>query len=72
MLVAKERSASFWERLAKTDKSDSEGLRKLGKEISELRWIKHRLHVAKTLSDCGELPPDSTLNEWLQIREQLP
>lgn len=41
-------------------------------EVRELRGIKNRLRIIKTLQECGELPQDSYLNEWLEIRRSLP
>ena len=41
-------------------------------DLRQLRRIKHRFDVVKVLADCGELPNDPILNEWLEILEQLP
>jgi hypothetical protein len=40
-------------------------------EIRALRYLKHRLGVIQSLADCGELPEDSHLHQWLKIRGQL-
>jgi len=52
--------------------SDPEERQRIGNDLRDLRRIKHRLNAAKVLADCGELPNDPILNEWLEIREQLP
>jgi hypothetical protein len=70
---AKASATTFWADVAKAQGSaDSEALSRIAKEISQLRWIKHRLNIVKVLADCGELPVDSELREWLQVRESLP
>lgn len=38
----------------------------------ELLRIKHRLGVVRVLADAGKLAGDTSLDEWLRLREQLP
>lgn len=52
--------------------SDAEDRQRLRDDLSDLFRIKHRLNVVKVLADCGELVSDPGLDEWLDIREQLP
>lgn len=52
--------------------SNPEEKQRIADDLSELFRIKHRLNIAKVLVDCGELRSDPVLNEWLEIREQLP
>ena len=40
--------------------------------MSHLRRIKNRLRLAQVLIDCGEMPDDPTLQEWLAMSKQLP
>ena len=73
MQTVKEKTGLLWENLARAKNSPNpEDLRHMGREMSQLRWIKHRLNTVKVLADCGELPSDSVLSEWLQLRESLP
>jgi hypothetical protein len=70
---AKERAASLWENFARAEKSSNHAdLQRVTADLSELRSLKHRFNVVKVLADCGELPSDSPLYKWLEIREQLP
>ena len=69
----KDRAMSFWENLKRAkESSNSDALQQTAKDAHQLRWIKHRLNIIKVLVDCGELPSDSVLGEWLQLRESLP
>jgi hypothetical protein len=71
--AVKEKASSLWESVARAkDSSSPNDLRQSASDFSQLRNIKRRLNVAKTLADCGQLPSDSALNAWLEIREQLP
>ncbi|MGA2601919.1 MAG: hypothetical protein ABSH09_33560 [Bryobacteraceae bacterium] len=71
--TAQEQARLFGENLARAKNSPNpEDLRQMGRELSQLRWIKHRLNTVKVLADCGELPSDRVLHEWLQLRELLP
>jgi len=72
---AKEKISSLAELRAlakKSSNTDTEDRQRLRDDLSELFRIKHRLNVVKVLADCGELPSDSVLNEWLKLREELP
>ena len=72
---AKEKISSHAELRAlakKSSNTDTEDRQRLRDDLSELFRIKHRLSVVKVLADCGELPSDSPLYKWLEIREQLP
>ena len=71
--TAKEKAALIWKDVARIKgSSNPEDRQRVHDDLKQLRRIKHRLGVLKVLADCGELPKDSILNEWLQIREQLP
>jgi hypothetical protein len=71
--AAREKSARIGEDLARMKSiSDPEEKQRVADDLRQLRRIKHRLNVAKALADCGELPNDPILKEWLEIREQLP
>jgi hypothetical protein len=71
--TAKEKSALIWKDVARVKgSSNPEDRQRVHDDLRQLRRIKHRLNVVKVLSDCGELPTDSILNGWLEIREQLP
>jgi len=71
--TAEEKARALWEKLARAkDSPESEDMRQVTQDLRQLRWIKHRLNIAKVLDDCGELPEGSVLNEWLKIRESLP
>ena len=71
--TAKEKSIQVWEDVARVKGSSNREYRqRVHDDLKQLRRIKHRLGVLKVLADCGDLPNDSILNEWLQIREQLP
>jgi hypothetical protein len=71
--TAKEKASSLGNELAEAKKSGNpEDMQRVGEDLRELRRIKHRLKVVKVLADCGELPSDSPLYKWLEIREQLP
>jgi hypothetical protein len=41
-------------------------------DLKELRHTKQRLSVIRKLADCGQIPRDSHLNDWLAIQAQLP
>jgi hypothetical protein len=41
-------------------------------ELLELQLIKYRLQIIRRLAEAGELPPDPTINEWLQTAKYLP
>jgi hypothetical protein len=72
---AKEKISSLAELRAlakKSSNTDTEDRQRLRDDLSELFRIKHRLSVVKVLADSGELPSDSPLYKWLEIREQLP
>ena len=70
---AKEKISSLAELHALAKKSsNTEDRERLRDDLSELFRIKHRLNVVRVLADCGELPSDSPLYKWLEIREQLP
>lgn len=71
--TAKEKAALIWKDVARVkDSSNPEDRQRVHDDLRKLRRIKHRLYVVKVLADCGELPNDPVLNEWLGIREQLP
>jgi hypothetical protein len=71
--TAEEKAALIWKGVAIVQGSSSpENRQRVHDDLRQLRRIKNRLNVAKMLADCGELPNDPTLNEWLKIREQLP
>ncbi|HZS10408.1 MAG TPA: hypothetical protein VFD58_36600 [Blastocatellia bacterium] len=42
------------------------------KDIKELRWIKNQLTVIKLLTESKILVPNSNLNKWISLWEQLP
>lgn len=54
-----EEKAALWQSLAK-------------EEILELRQIKNRLAIIKTLAESNLLPPNQELSAWLALREKLP
>lgn len=69
----KEKANGFWKRLEMAKQSsNSEELNRAIDDLRELTRIKHRLDVAAILANCGELPVESHLEQWLQIRKQLP
>jgi len=71
--TVKEKAALIWEDVARIKgSSNPEDMQRVHDDLRHLRLIKHRLDVVKVLADCGELPTDSILNEWLEVREQLP
>jgi hypothetical protein len=71
--TAQEKAASLGERLAALkNSSNPEDKQHVLEDLRLLRRLKHRLNVVKVLADCGELPSDSPLYKWLEIREQLP
>jgi hypothetical protein len=73
MQTAKEIAALIWKDVARIKgSSNPEDMRRVHDDLQQLRRIKHRLDVVKVLADCGELPNDPILKEWLEIREQLP
>jgi len=41
-------------------------------ELLELQLIRYRLQLLRRLAECGELPSDPALNEWLQTARHLP
>jgi hypothetical protein len=71
--AARDKAARIGERLARVkDSSDPKEMQRVGDDLRQLRRIKHCLNVAKVLVDCGEHVSDPVLDEWLEIREQLP
>jgi hypothetical protein len=71
--TAQEKAALLGERLAALkNSSNPEDKQHVLEDLRLLRRLKHRLNVVKVLADCGELPSDSPLHKWLEIREQLP
>jgi hypothetical protein len=71
--TAKAKTLSIGERLAGLkNSSNPEDKQQVLEDLRLLRRLKHRLNVVKVLADCGELSNDSSLHEWLEIREQLP
>jgi hypothetical protein len=73
MRATKERATLIRQNLVGvTNASDPKVKHQLAKDLSGLRWIKHRLRIAQVLADCGELPSDSVLHDWLPLQEQLP
>lgn len=40
-------------------------------ELIKLRHIKGRISILRTLADCGQLPDDADLKDWLAARDQL-
>jgi hypothetical protein len=69
--VAKDKAAKAREKFVTAMKFPTPENKQLAVELLDLRRIKHRLTIVKTLAECGELPGDSPLNEWLKIRELL-
>jgi hypothetical protein len=71
--AAKEKAASLGDRLAglkhSTDPRDKQDVLE---DLRLLRRMKNRLNVVRVLADRGELPDDSPLYKWLELREQLP
>lgn len=71
--TAKEKAASFRAMLAGAKSLSDQGKRQQTiDDLHELRRIKLRLNVAKTLAGCGELASDSFLSNWLEIHDELP
>jgi hypothetical protein len=71
--VAIEKAAWLTSKLGEVKSlSSQEDRRRVSEDLPELRRIKQRLNVAKVLVDCGELPEDPILQEWLKVRDQLP
>src|SRR5215469_5087589 len=71
--TAKEKAALIWKDVARIKgSSNSADMQRVHDDLRQLRRIKYRLDVVKVLADRGELPNDSILNEWLEIRQQLP
>lgn len=71
--TTKEKAALIWKDVARVKcSSNSEDVQRVHDDLRQLRRIKHRLNVAKVLADCGEVPNNPILSEWLEIREQLP
>jgi hypothetical protein len=71
--TAEEKAASIGKRLvALRTSSTPEDKQQVGADLSLLRRMKHRLNVVKVLADCSELPGDSPLSKWLEIRQLLP
>ena len=67
------RASVFWENFAKAKESgDPSDLSRNNEDLHELRSLKRRLDIVKILSDSGHLEDNSTLTEWLKIREYLP
>jgi hypothetical protein len=71
--TAKEKALSTGKRIvALKTSSNAEDEQHVLDDLRLLRRIKHRLNVVKVLADCGELPDDSLLSKWLEIRQLLP
>lgn len=70
---AKEKAAMIGKDVARVKgSSDPVDRQRVHDDLRHLSRIKHRLNVVKVLADCGELSNDPILNDWLEIREQLP
>ena len=41
-------------------------------DLLELQLLKYRVQLLRRLAECGELPPDANVNDWLQIAKFLP
>jgi len=41
-------------------------------DLLELQLLKYRVQLLRRLAECGELPPEAKLNEWLQTAKFLP
>lgn len=41
-------------------------------DLLELQLIRYRLQLLRRLAECGELPSDPALNDWLQTSRHLP
>jgi hypothetical protein len=71
--AAKEKAAPLGDRLAGLkNSSNPKDKQDVLEDLRLLRRMKNRLNVVKVLADCSELPSDSPLYKWLEIREQLP
>lgn len=71
--TAEEKAAGIWRDSAGMKTSSNPDKRQcVHDDLRQLRRIKRRLGVVKVLADCGELPNDSILYDWLEIRGQLP
>jgi hypothetical protein len=71
--TAKEKALSMGKRrVASKTSSNPEDKQLVLKDLLLLRRMKHRLNVVKVLADGGELPGDSPLHQWLEIRQLLP
>jgi hypothetical protein len=71
--AVEEKAKSIWDDVAKVKTSQKpEEVQRIGDTLRQLSRIKHRLRVASVLADCGELPENSGLWEWLPIADQLP
>jgi hypothetical protein len=64
---------SIWPELREAKESgDQARIDRVGEEMRSLRRIKNRLNVLKLLAECGEMANEPVVNEWLNVREQLP
>jgi hypothetical protein len=70
--TAKEKIKTFGQRMAELRNATEDEKQRFGEDLRQLRRIKNRLHVAKMLANCGELPGDPVLDEWLELHKQLP
>jgi hypothetical protein len=71
--TAKQKAALIWKDVQRIKgSSNPEDTQRVHDDLRHLRRIKQRLDVVKVLADSGELPSDPILNEWLEVREQLP
>jgi hypothetical protein len=70
---ARDRSVSVWDELGAYRKAPAPEKKKLLlDDMRSLRAIKSRLYVLQSLAEAGELPSNSFLRNWLEIRSQLP
>jgi hypothetical protein len=71
--AAREKAARIGNDLRRLRESSDHGeIQRVADDLRQLCRIEHRLNVVKVLADCGELVSDLGLDEWLEIREQLP
>jgi len=71
--TAKEKASLIWKEVARVKgSSNPRDRQRVHDDLRQLSRIKQRLNAVKVLADCGELQNDLILNEWLEIREQLP
>jgi hypothetical protein len=70
---ARDRSVRVWDQLSAYRNTPTPEKKKLLlDDMRALRAIKSRLYVLHSLADVGELPSNSSLRNWLEIRGQLP